>query len=268
MEMDLCWIIAAGGEPVKYFEKYPGRFPLVHVKDLKTKPDVTSGGEQNNLRRYPVDLTEVGSGVIDWKEKIFAHSQQAGIKHYIVEHDHPKAANRGAARRVTSICRTCAGQILLRTVPPLRRRQFFWGEDRGSCRFGALQTYDVCVIGSGASGGTAAKVLTGRRISVALLEAGPPLGPARDYKEHVSAVRPSPSWSWSGRAGTGRGLDGRVPGSEMAHGRLRSEPYVAAPGSNRWFRSRIQSGTNESLGTHRLANGACRFQSALGRWHG
>jgi sugar phosphate isomerase/epimerase len=87
MEMDLCWIIAAGGEPVKYFEKYPGRFPLVHVKDLKTKPDVTSGGAQNY--GDTVDLTEVGSGIIDWK-KIFAHSQQAGIKHYIVEHDHPK----------------------------------------------------------------------------------------------------------------------------------------------------------------------------------
>jgi sugar phosphate isomerase/epimerase len=87
MEMDLCWTIAAGGDPVKYFEKYPGRFPLVHVKDLKTKPNVTSGGAQNY--GDTVDLTEVGSGIIDWK-KIFAHSQQAGIKHYIVEHDHPK----------------------------------------------------------------------------------------------------------------------------------------------------------------------------------
>jgi choline dehydrogenase-like flavoprotein len=47
------------------------------------------------------------------------------------------------------------------------------------------KTYDVCVIGSGASGGTAAKVLTEGGLSVALLEAGPPLVPARDYKEHV-----------------------------------------------------------------------------------
>lgn len=87
MELDLCWIIAAGGDPVKYFEKYPGRFPLVHVKDLKTKPNVTSGGAQNY--GDTVDLTAVGSGIIDWK-RIFEHSQQAGIKHYIVEHDHPK----------------------------------------------------------------------------------------------------------------------------------------------------------------------------------
>lgn len=87
MEMDLCWAEAAGADPVKYFEKYPGRFPLVHVKDLKTKPKITSEGPQNF--GDTVDLTEVGSGIIDWK-RIFAHSQQAGIKHYIVEHDHPK----------------------------------------------------------------------------------------------------------------------------------------------------------------------------------
>jgi len=36
------------------------------------------------------DMTEVGSGVIDWK-RIFAQSDKAGIKHYIVEHDNPAA---------------------------------------------------------------------------------------------------------------------------------------------------------------------------------
>jgi len=87
MEMDLCWITAAGGDPLKYFNLYPGRFPLVHVKDLKTLPKITAGGAQNY--GDTVDLTEVGSGLIDWK-RIFAQSEKAGIKHYIVEHDHPK----------------------------------------------------------------------------------------------------------------------------------------------------------------------------------
>jgi sugar phosphate isomerase/epimerase len=87
MEMDLCWITAAGGDPLKYFNLYPGRFPLVHVKDLKTLPKITAGGSQNY--GDTVDLTEVGSGLIDWK-RIFAQSEKAGIKHYIVEHDHPK----------------------------------------------------------------------------------------------------------------------------------------------------------------------------------
>ena len=87
MEMDLAWISTTGTDPVKYFQKYPGRFPLVHVKDVKTMPKITQGGAQNF--GDTVDLTEVGSGVIDWK-RIFAHADQAGIKHYIVEHDHPK----------------------------------------------------------------------------------------------------------------------------------------------------------------------------------
>ena len=87
MEMDLCWIMTAGADPLKYINEYPGRFPLVHVKDLKKLPHVTQGGAQNF--GDTVDLTEVGSGIIDWK-RIFAQSEKAGIKHYIVEHDHPK----------------------------------------------------------------------------------------------------------------------------------------------------------------------------------
>jgi sugar phosphate isomerase/epimerase len=35
------------------------------------------------------DMTSVGSGIIDWK-RIFAQSDKAGIKHYIVEHDKPE----------------------------------------------------------------------------------------------------------------------------------------------------------------------------------
>ena len=57
------------------------------MKDLKTLPKITSGGAQNY--GDTVDLTEVGSGVIDWK-RIFVQADKAGIKHYIVEHDHPK----------------------------------------------------------------------------------------------------------------------------------------------------------------------------------
>jgi sugar phosphate isomerase/epimerase len=87
MEMDLCWITAAGGDPLKYFNEYPGRFPLVHVKDLKKLPVITAGGSQNF--GDTVDLTSVGNGIIDWK-RIFAQSEKAGIKHYIVEHDKPE----------------------------------------------------------------------------------------------------------------------------------------------------------------------------------
>src|SRR3989442_7569994 len=45
--------------------------------------------------------------------------------------------------------------------------------------------YDVCIIGSGAGGGAAAKVLTERGLEVVMLEAGPMLDPSKDFKEHV-----------------------------------------------------------------------------------
>jgi sugar phosphate isomerase/epimerase len=87
MELDLCWIVVGGGDPVTYFKRYPGRFPLVHLKDVKEIPKVSEGGSQNFGDSMP-GMTEVGSGIIDWK-KILSYSQEAGIKHYFVEHDKP-----------------------------------------------------------------------------------------------------------------------------------------------------------------------------------
>jgi sugar phosphate isomerase/epimerase len=89
MELDLCWITVAGADPLTYFNRYPGRFPLVHVKDMKKLPKVSASGGQDfgdSLK----DMIAVGSGIIDWK-RIFAQSEKAGIKHYIVEHDKAEA---------------------------------------------------------------------------------------------------------------------------------------------------------------------------------
>ena len=90
MELDLCWITVGGSDPLKYFNRFPGRFPLVHVKDMKKLPKVSEAGGQDFGDSLKDDMTEVGSGIIDWK-RIFAQSEKAGIKHYIVEHDKPAA---------------------------------------------------------------------------------------------------------------------------------------------------------------------------------
>ncbi len=90
MELDICWSTVGGIDPVEYFARYPGRFPLVHAKDLKKIPSPTVAQGSNITGDDVIPLmTEVGSGVIDWK-RIFAHSQQAGIKYCFVEHDQPK----------------------------------------------------------------------------------------------------------------------------------------------------------------------------------
>ena len=89
MEMDLGWITVGGQDPVKYFERYPGRFCMVHVKDVHEVPDAASVRGGRFSGENMTILSDVGSGIIDWK-RIFAHSKQAGIKHYFVEHDNPK----------------------------------------------------------------------------------------------------------------------------------------------------------------------------------
>ena len=89
MEMDLGWTNVGHADPLKYFAKYPGRFPRVHVKDFKKLPsaEVVYSGHFDGDDVVP-DMTDVGHGVIDWK-RVFAHSEQAGIKHYFVENDKP-----------------------------------------------------------------------------------------------------------------------------------------------------------------------------------
>jgi sugar phosphate isomerase/epimerase len=90
MELDLCWISAAGKDPLDYFRRYPGRFPLVHVKGLR-RVQQPAADEAIPIDRILPDITDVGhDDVIDWK-RIFAQARTAGIQHYFVEHDVPKA---------------------------------------------------------------------------------------------------------------------------------------------------------------------------------
>jgi choline dehydrogenase-like flavoprotein len=111
------------------------------------------------------------------------------------------------------------------------------------------QIFDVVVVGSGAGGGTAVKVLTDAGIRVALLEAGPMLTPEKDFKEHV--------WPYQ--------VDhrGAGPHADMYFGRQQwgyfaapngfwdvpGEPYTVAPGEDwKWFRSRILGGRTNHYG--------------------
>jgi choline dehydrogenase-like flavoprotein len=108
------------------------------------------------------------------------------------------------------------------------------------------KVYDVCIVGSGAAGGTAAKVLTEGGLNVVLLEAGPPLNPEKDYKEHV--------WPYElPHRGGGVGGKLRAFGGEfMAPNgawEIEGEPYTTAPGTRfRWFRSRIVGGRTNHWG--------------------
>lgn len=73
-EMDLYWVTFGGANPLDYFKLFPKRFPLVHVKDSAGPPDNK--------------MVDVGKGSIDFRT-IFAAGDEAGIRHYFVEHDQP-----------------------------------------------------------------------------------------------------------------------------------------------------------------------------------
>lgn len=71
MEMDLGWVVVAGGDPLAYFNKYPGRFPLWHLKDMDTTKK---------------ESTEFGKGQVNVK-LMLQQMKKAGVKHFFVEQE-------------------------------------------------------------------------------------------------------------------------------------------------------------------------------------
>ncbi len=109
------------------------------------------------------------------------------------------------------------------------------------------RVYDVCIIGSGAAGGTAAKILTEGGLHVVMLEAGPPLNPAEDYKEHLWPFDlPHRGADVGGRARHELNDEFLAPNGFWE---ITGEPYTSAPGSRFWwFRSRIVGGRTNHWG--------------------
>jgi sugar phosphate isomerase/epimerase len=92
MELDLCWITVAGKDPLAYFNKYPGRFVMVHVKDLSKLPNLDPGKDSHAMiNDTAVNFTPIGGGLIQWKVLLPA-AQKEGVKHFFVENDEPKDA--------------------------------------------------------------------------------------------------------------------------------------------------------------------------------
>jgi sugar phosphate isomerase/epimerase len=71
-ELDLFWIARGGRDALAYVTRHPGRFQLVHVKDMD---------DQGRM-------VDVGAGRLDFAA-IFARSAEAGLRHNFVEHDEP-----------------------------------------------------------------------------------------------------------------------------------------------------------------------------------
>lgn len=79
MELDIFWTIKAGHNPVDLFNKYPGRFQILHMKDAYTS-------EAPFFEPKSVDMAPVGAGITNFAP-ILAAREIAGTKHLVVEQD-------------------------------------------------------------------------------------------------------------------------------------------------------------------------------------
>lgn len=91
-ELDVGWVSAAGLDPAELLKRDPGRYRLMHVKDLKA----------STRRNYALsmDPTEVGSGRMDWTSVLIA-ARDAGVREYFVEQEPPFERDRLEAARIS-----------------------------------------------------------------------------------------------------------------------------------------------------------------------
>lgn len=92
LELDLGWVRFAGHDPVDWIKKCAGKIGAVHVKDIA--PNGQCADEDG--------WADVGHGIMDWPA-IHAALQEAGVDHYVAEHDNPNDDIRFAARSIASI---------------------------------------------------------------------------------------------------------------------------------------------------------------------
>jgi sugar phosphate isomerase/epimerase len=83
-ENDIFWTTHGGADPAKLLEKYPQRFRLLHLKDMKK-------GTVGNLTGQAPDVTSValGTGQVDVRGVLIA-ARKIGIEWYIIEEESPE----------------------------------------------------------------------------------------------------------------------------------------------------------------------------------
>jgi sugar phosphate isomerase/epimerase len=87
-EMDIMWTSHGGADPANLLLRYPNRWKLVHLKDIRKgiANDLTGGTDTHN------DVA-VGTGQIDYPV-ILKAAKEVGIQHYFIEDESPDHAKQ------------------------------------------------------------------------------------------------------------------------------------------------------------------------------
>lgn len=83
-QMDVLWTVFPAQDPVKLLKKYPDRWLLLHLKDLKRGVPTGSLEGKTDLTN---DVT-LGTGQVDWPALLDA-CQKVGVKYYFIEDESP-----------------------------------------------------------------------------------------------------------------------------------------------------------------------------------
>ena len=81
-EMDIFWIVYAHQDPVELLRRYAGRFPLMHVKDIKK--GIALGGLPRDVLEE--DSVPLGTGIVDVPAALKA-GRENGVRHFYIEEE-------------------------------------------------------------------------------------------------------------------------------------------------------------------------------------
>ena len=80
--MDIFCIAYGFQEPVRLLRRYPGRFPLMHVKDIRK--GTVLGGSPADVRED--ESVPLGTGLVDVRAALLA-AQTYGVRHLYLEEE-------------------------------------------------------------------------------------------------------------------------------------------------------------------------------------
>jgi sugar phosphate isomerase/epimerase len=94
-EMDIFWTTCGGADPIELLTKYPNRYKMLHLKDMKEKKQFEgNGGDASQWIPMFQHMASAGDGVLDLTG-IVKKAKEVGVEHYFVEQDmvaNPKEA--------------------------------------------------------------------------------------------------------------------------------------------------------------------------------